>query len=175
MEEHNIKAIPTMYNEVQFRSRLEATWAAFFDLCEWEWDYEPIDLNGWIPDFILHGNDDVYIEVKPYKEAEEWNDVIDKIFNTGIEEQILLLGVSPFYFDDTYELSIGWTILDPLDYLSSAIFFYIKDIRKYDFSESSTFYDDRTGIMYNCNCFYHNSDPMPLWKKAKNITQWKKF
>jgi hypothetical protein len=46
-----LTAIPTRYGGVQFRSRLEARWAAFFDLAGWRWQYEPIDLAGWIPDF----------------------------------------------------------------------------------------------------------------------------
>lgn len=50
-----IAAIPTMYAGVQFRSRLEARWAAFFDIVGLKWDYEPFDLAGWIPDFKVHG------------------------------------------------------------------------------------------------------------------------
>ena len=46
--------IPTKYNGINFRSRLEARWAAFFDQLKWEWEYEPIDLNGWIPDFTTN-------------------------------------------------------------------------------------------------------------------------
>ncbi|MEA2669684.1 MAG: hypothetical protein QOJ33_2618, partial [Chloroflexota bacterium] len=30
-------AIPTTYDGVNFRSRLEAKWAAFFDLLGWRW------------------------------------------------------------------------------------------------------------------------------------------
>lgn len=56
-------AIPTSYGGVNFRSRLEARWAAFFDLLGWPWEYEPIDLAGYIPDFILDGR--VLVEVKP--------------------------------------------------------------------------------------------------------------
>ena len=64
--QYNIKAIPTTYAGVNFRSRLEARWAAFFDLCGWEWDYEPFDLEGWAPDFLLSfGNGNVLAEVKP--------------------------------------------------------------------------------------------------------------
>jgi len=48
---YNIKAHPTTYNGTQFRSRLEARWAAYFDLAGWDWEYEPVDLNGWSPDF----------------------------------------------------------------------------------------------------------------------------
>lgn len=57
-----MNAIPTKYDGVQFRSRLEARWAAFFDIVDWKWDYEPIDLAGYIPDFI---SGTTLIEVKP--------------------------------------------------------------------------------------------------------------
>lgn len=46
-------AIPTDYAGVRFRSRLEAKWAAFFDLAGWRWAYEPIDLDLYVPDFML--------------------------------------------------------------------------------------------------------------------------
>lgn len=59
-------AIPTKWNGVQFRSRLEARWAAFFTAIGWEWSYEPIDLQGYIPDFLLHLDEDVLVEVKPF-------------------------------------------------------------------------------------------------------------
>ncbi len=47
------RGIPTIYAGVQFRSRIEAKWAAFFDELRWAWEYEPIDLAGYIPDFVL--------------------------------------------------------------------------------------------------------------------------
>ena len=34
-------AVETFYKGYRFRSRLEARWAAFFDLCKWRWEYEP--------------------------------------------------------------------------------------------------------------------------------------
>jgi hypothetical protein len=52
-------AIPTVYNGIQMRSRLEAKWAFVFDALGLKWSYEPIDLNGWIPDFIV---DDMPLE-----------------------------------------------------------------------------------------------------------------
>jgi hypothetical protein len=58
-------AIPTRYAGVQFRSRLEARWAAFFDLVGWCWEYEPIELDGYIPDFILKFSIPLLVEVKP--------------------------------------------------------------------------------------------------------------
>lgn len=48
-----MKAIPTEYRGARFRSRLEARWAALFDIWDLEWDYEPVDLPGYIPDFMV--------------------------------------------------------------------------------------------------------------------------
>lgn len=60
-----IKSHQTEYSGHTFRSRLEATWAAFFDLCGISWAYEPVDLDGWVPDFVLWMDVPVYVEVKP--------------------------------------------------------------------------------------------------------------
>jgi hypothetical protein len=63
---YNIKAIETKYDGVLFRSRLEARWAAFFNLCNIPWEYEPYDFDGWIPDFVIKGVErDIFCEVKP--------------------------------------------------------------------------------------------------------------
>lgn len=48
-----IKGIPTTYEGVNFRSRTEAAFAAFFERVGWNWEYEPVDLEGYIPDFIV--------------------------------------------------------------------------------------------------------------------------
>ena len=60
-----MKSIPTIYGGTRFRSRLEARWASFFDLLGWEYEYEPFDLDGWIPDFMLAGSTRILVEVKP--------------------------------------------------------------------------------------------------------------
>lgn len=62
--------IPTKYNGVQFRSRLEARWAAFLDLRGVKWTYEPEDFPGWIPDFAMvlgapKPDTTALVEVKP--------------------------------------------------------------------------------------------------------------
>lgn len=64
---YTISAIPTMFDGRQYRSRLEARWAAFMSLCGWEHEYEPLDLNGWIPDFAIWGQagNTVWVEIKP--------------------------------------------------------------------------------------------------------------
>ncbi|SJM69661.1 hypothetical protein [Gulosibacter sp. 10] len=56
------QGIPTIYNGVRFRSRTEARWAALFDLIGWEYEYEPLDFDGYIPDFLVDGA--FWVEVK---------------------------------------------------------------------------------------------------------------
>ena len=78
---YNIKSHRTEYNGVSFRSRLEARWACFFDLVGWKWDYEPIDIRGWTPDFRVEfpcghsecgGSHTLLVEIKPYYDIEEF-------------------------------------------------------------------------------------------------------
>ena len=38
---HDPRPYPTLYNGRRYRSRLEARWAAFFDLVRWPFEYEP--------------------------------------------------------------------------------------------------------------------------------------
>lgn len=58
-----MEAKPTTYRGVAFRSRLEARWAHLFDMIGMPWEYEPVSLPGWIPDFRLWGR--YLAEVKP--------------------------------------------------------------------------------------------------------------
>ena len=86
-----IKAIPTEFGGIRFRSRLEAKWAAFFDLVGWRWEYEPVDFNGWIPDFaIVEDGRVAYVEVKPVYKFPD--DTADKIEASGCGERVLIVG-----------------------------------------------------------------------------------
>lgn len=109
----NIRALPTLYKGRLYRSRLEARWAAFFDLLGWNAEYEPIDLGSWSPDFALWGRDPrhpIYVEVKP---IDWWDKVIArKMADAGNmvaddDCPMLLLGKCPQW--DWGELPlIGW-------------------------------------------------------------------
>lgn len=63
-----MKAIPSVYRDVTFRSRLEARWAALFDHYSVMWAYEPdaYDTPGglYLPDFYLPQLH-TFVEVKP--------------------------------------------------------------------------------------------------------------
>lgn len=102
---YDIKPKPTLYNGVQFRSKLEATWAWRFDRWGWNWAYEPFYVNGWLPDFIIKGVFYTLVEVKPFSSLSKFFDCgqIDKISN-GLKQlddpykyDVLLLGKCPMY------------------------------------------------------------------------------
>ena len=69
----------TLYKGIQFRSRLEARWAVFFDALGLKWEYEPEgyrmdDGTCYLPDFYVHDikghvgktphGDGIFVEVK---------------------------------------------------------------------------------------------------------------
>lgn len=87
-------AIATAYRGYEFRSRLEAKYAHWFDLCGWQWSYEPLDLPGWIPDFAL-GERRTLVEIKPAWDIKDFADAISKIQAAGYQGDVILLGADP--------------------------------------------------------------------------------
>jgi hypothetical protein len=119
---YNIKAIPTTYAGVQFRSRLEARWAAFFDICGWAWDYEPFDLDGWAPDFMLKGAQKSLVEVKTIEfcgpEKQLYRQALagaDKAFDISMprangappQYETMVVGNGPFKSEQSQQWSLG--------------------------------------------------------------------
>lgn len=107
---YSIAAIPTQYNGRLYRSRLEAKWAAFFDLSGWTFEYEPFDLGKWSPDFLISGSDrEILVEVKPVTDIDV--PTIYKMHKAasevGFPGELLLVGSSPFKgdFEQPY---LGW-------------------------------------------------------------------
>lgn len=143
---YDIKSIPTTYAGVNFRSRLEARWAAFFDLCGWKWDYEPFDLDGWAPDFKIRTEwCEVLVEVKPVDAREYVRTYAEshfaKAFRYWEAYQILLLGVEPIS-----ERGIPGIILDPPD--------------------------GARHTWTNLLDVFEVEHALPLWREAGNIVQW---
>lgn len=115
-----INAIPTQYGGINFRSRLEAKWACFFDALGWTWDYEPLDLAGYIPDFLItvlgpspyaSGHDlppqQMLVECKPFgtlsEIQREWQTKIEQTWNGSA----LLVGNAPILVPDGMILGSG--------------------------------------------------------------------
>jgi hypothetical protein len=109
-------AIPTRYNGIQFRSRLEARYAAYFDLRgDTEWQYEPLEMPGWIPDFTItvHVGEKTakyLVEVKPIEDVKQFANSDDgkkvlKAIAADFETEkvwfnyhgFLIMGLSPAY------------------------------------------------------------------------------
>lgn len=96
-----IQSIPTIYNGVRFRSRLEARWAAMFDRLGWTWHYEPVDLKNYIPDFIITRGmrlageyGEVAVECKPFLPSERMKQTTtaSKMARSGWTGPMILLG-----------------------------------------------------------------------------------
>jgi hypothetical protein len=99
-----VRGIPTTYQSTQFRSRLEARWAAFFDLVGWQWVYEPFDATGWIPDFLIRGKRSFLVEVGPCVDADQLHEKADKP-SRFLELPTLVLGVGPTITDGAFDVA----------------------------------------------------------------------
>ena len=105
--ELQIPGIPTQYRGRQYRSRLEARWACFFDLLGWRYEYEPCDFEGWIPDFVLCEAFTVFVEVKPVTTFPQ--DIAAKIDATSCGYEALIVGMTLAPEDAELETpTIGW-------------------------------------------------------------------
>lgn len=165
---YDIKAIPTTYAGVNFRSRLEARWAAFFDLCGWKWDYEPFDLEGWAPDFRLRTKvGPVLCEVKPVDLSAILESAITdsrdalalpeygKAVQYEKKYQVCLLGTEPI--ECSLPLPVGMVLAAPVgaEYKAEEM---------YDELTVESTVDSETGeIRYG----------RELWRSAGNEVQWR--
>ncbi|MGH3626303.1 MAG: hypothetical protein ACRDRL_02490 [Sciscionella sp.] len=117
-----MSAIPTFYDRIEYRSRLEARWAAFFDQLGWQYIYEPFDADHYIPDFIIHGDGPLLVEIKPVVTPEEYELVATEIDGRLGDDDgawlngVVVFGISPLpyagYYLDSRVASIsgeaGW-------------------------------------------------------------------
>lgn len=175
--------IPTIYKGIRFRSRLEARWAAFFDLLKWDWAYESVDCNGWIPDFSIKTNDlPLLVEVKGTWQAPIA--AIQKAIRAlGNFEKHHVLFCGNGLFSDTYtDGCIGWISDDFLggehDNIDTAIL--IKPTHpafRFGLAAGTTgSYQDRITGVHDGD---HHYSPVgleivyDLWARACNATQWK--
>jgi len=180
MNEYSIAAIPTMYRGRQYRSRLEARWAAFFDLMEFRHEYEPFDLGSWSPDFLLPSGHDpaefvgVLAEVKPVQAFDErvalrmCQAVTDNKMNERV--MLLLLGVSP-WIGESGRCCIGWMLTRRDGFKSLAIIWEVQRdrpvFRPLAWRADQNYPTD--GKYYAGYADY----TMRLWAEATNAVQWR--
>jgi hypothetical protein len=146
-----IKSHPTTYKGVMFRSRLEARWAAYFDLIGWKWKYEPIDLVGWTPDFFVSfpcghsecsGSHELAVEVKPYRSIEEFRGHPCMDYPYGQNDSRCI----------------------PAD--ASAAFGIDPTVTQWEFGHGAG------GGIYSLDSWFYALD-MDKWNEAGNLTQWR--
>jgi len=115
MSGYQIAAIPTVYRGRRYRSRLEARWAAFFDELGWRHEYEPFDLDGWVPDFALwpfqSSQMSALVEVKPFDRLDPaiWARIVTSFHRVESDYSGLILTRSaPQIIVPPSAVSIGW-------------------------------------------------------------------
>lgn len=190
-----LAAIPTHTLGYQFRSRLEAKWARMFTGLGWRWEYEPLDLGGWIPDFLLHTSTvPVLVEIKPEPVLDRLHryvpkiraalpttaEVVDEDGCTArrFEYEVLLLGCTPFPFDREHDVvgpPLG-LLGDEYDAWDAAEWMTCSNCGAISFFHSVQSYRSRI-----CGCYdgdhYLGKPPLEhlerLWADACNATQWR--
>lgn len=172
-----IKAIPTEFEGVILRSRLEPRWAAAFTELGWHWNYEPFDLDGWIPDFHLESR--VLVEVKPFTFRDQWGPTCEKIVNAMESSQysgeVLLLGTDIFPPVDGYNNpQLGWILTQQCgDWEVENAMLYAKD-GLFDFSAEN---GRRSRLERVIVEKFQHYPPSPetvarIWGSACNSTKW---
>lgn len=127
-------SIPTKYKGIQFRSRLEAKWAAFFDLLDWDWTYEPFDLHGWIPDFALNFKKPVLVEVKPILTKADFRSYRREFTRAKTDLEVLLVGTQLFQKQQPSSKVVVGQLLDRVTKRwHSAILFTCRECSEYSF------------------------------------------
>lgn len=66
-----------------------------FDQLEWRWEYEPLDLNGYIPDFVLMFHQPLLVEVKHEFTTAALVKHCRKIEMAGWDGEAIVLGATP--------------------------------------------------------------------------------
>lgn len=138
------QGIPTRFKGVNFRSRLEAKWAHVFDLLGWDWLYEPIDLEGWVPDFLIRcrGKRDLLIDIKPisnYGQGREPLDIFAKI-------EKAVAPVDDQYFSAVLGTEPGRGEFRPIGWLRNSSWDVAVFCASFDDYEGSRILTDRVGL-----------------------------
>lgn len=167
-----VSAIATKYAGCTFRSRTEARWAALFDTLSWDWDYEPFDLKGYIPDFVLaFPHAPVLVEVKAAACMADLEPHREKIERSGWEGEYLIVGSYPFR-------SASWTDAATLGRMEGGEAVFQRCVKCGDFS----FFDSNGG--WGCRvCGAYDGDRLidpqsfdyasELFRMASGRVQWK--
>jgi len=173
--------IPTVLNVTEYRSRLEAKWAAMFDLLGWRYTYEPFDLDGYIPDFCFNGwETPTIVEVKPATTTKQLEDAFSKIRRSGWNKNVLMLGATLQTELDHRQYPLGlttcgvdWGGQDTLGLTDLALCDRCNSIFPYTWEGSY-----RCVVCGRNDGDHHMRNPdldiHALWAKAGNTVKWRR-
>ena len=140
-------AIPCQYKGINFRSLLEARWAYFFDKLGWTWQYEPFEMDGYIPDFLVTYSKEcspIVVDVKPFFTIEYQTNVIKKMQQTYGHCDLLFASTPSIKIYDTsidasnnYKIGIKYYQIGELSYLDKRP---ILDCCVHNISQDRTFW-----------------------------------
>ena len=175
--------IRTVVDGIAYRSRTEARWALFFKALEIDFEYEPCDLDGWIPDFALLGVVNVYVEVKSDLSRRELLRHVPKIAR-ATDRETLLVGARPYLWDSDEFSGCALGLIVHIDdawsqlgQVSDAIISQCRSCSKVGYFSATGSYQIRT-------CGHHDGDHhlnpcttesvQALWNATQKRTQWKR-
>lgn len=100
---------------IVYRSRLEAKYAYLWDYLDWGWDYEPVDLKGYIPDFSVYPTEDISLMVEIKGDlVHEFRGALEKAVRGGHSNYCMFLGSRSPHFDKSNKVTIDARFVSPL-------------------------------------------------------------
>lgn len=174
--QRKLMGIPTMYRGVRFRSRLEAKWAVMFDLLAWPWLYEPFDLDGTIPDFLLRFEaTEVLVEVKPATSLEEMREPARKLDKSGWDGEALIVGATMLDLDCAQPI-LGWHRAASeafCEWGEARLFWCLSCNRASLLAAWGSWHCRACGDGYGNEHVGLVEDPAGLWATSSNRVQWR--
>lgn len=178
----DIQSIPTEYSGILFRSRLEARWASTFDGLGWPWEYEPIQLNGYVPDFILTFHKPMLVEVKPVFSADECREHAEKIDRSGWDKEAIILGATIKMGGGSSGSGLGYykqfCCVTPSEFLwDGADFFKCTNCREFSFCHQQWKYECVARGCYDGDHYLGDRDAAVnelerIWREAANLVRY---
>jgi len=164
------KGIPTKGPDgIQYRSLAEARWADLFSQFTWKVEYEPVELENYIPDFIVPGERSLLIEVKGgVLELPGLKRYAKKVRESGWESAFLIVGAAPIFEDNRVILGLLYDGGEP----EKAVLLWCDQCESYQLStERGACRQCLSTIDYVI--FAEPNDIKKMWIDIKNRYQWK--
>lgn len=150
-----IKVIPTKYDGCQFRSRLEARWAIFFNAANIKYEYEKegYDLNGewYLPDFYLPDLK-LWFEVKGIFPTEKEINKAKMLANMTQDSCAIAYGQIPNPTKWLEKYRLAWENNTEFDKKDFDILVYDREFKSYE-DEMEDIYDKNYTHSENENIF----------------------